>query len=1052
MSLNISSWSIKKPIAALVLFGVVSLLGYVNFEALPITRFPNIDLPIVSVTITQSGAAPAELETQVTRKVEDAIAGIAGVRHITSKITDGNSVTTTEFRLETNTDRALNDVKDAIAKIRSDLPGSIDEPIINRVDLVGLPIVTYAAAAPTKSLEEISWFVDDVVIRKLQSIKGVAGVVRKGGVLREINVSLDPDRLAALGLSAGAVSHQIAATNVDLAGGRSEIGSGEQAIRTLAQAKTLDDLAATMIALPQGTVSTVMPQRFVRLSDLGTVSDDIEEPRSFAKFNGKPVVSFAISRAKGASDAVVARDIAKAVAQLAADHPDFSFNLIDTSVDYTLGNYHSAMETLIEGALLSVLVVFLFLRDWRATLITAVALPLSVFPTFWVMNVLGFSLNLVSLLAITLATGILVDDAIVEIENIMRHIHMGKTPWRAAIEAADEIGLAVIAISFTIVAVFVPVSFMDGIAGQYFRQFGLTVAISVLFSLLVARLITPMLAAYFLKPASARQEAAHEAPDGWLMHGYLKLVRLSVKHRLITLAVGLGVFVLSLMSTQLLPSGFLPPEDVARSILAVELPPGARLQDTDTITSSIAKTIRALPEVKSVFVDGGSLPGALAGGNDIRKATLVVSFIHKTARVKTQKQLEAQISAMLTDVPDIRFWFVKDDGQRGVAVIVAGSDDAVLAHVAGALQSGMRKIPILANPVSTAALDRPEIALKPNLDLAAELGITTQALSDTIRVATIGDVSAALAKYKVDNRLIPIRVRLNTPARQNLDTLRQLQVTTGDGNSVPLSAVADVAFSAGPASIDRYDRTRRVAVEADLNGTDALGLALSKIYALPAAQNLPEGVVLKQTGDAEIMGEVFAGFGAAIGAGILMVYGVLVLLFSSFILPITILFSLPLSIGGVIIALLVTGKAISMPVVIGILMLMGIVTKNAIMLVDFAVEEIARGKSRLEAMVEAGHKRARPIIMTTLAMGAGMFPSALALGDGGEFRAPMAIGVIGGLIVSTALSLVFVPAVFTLIDDFGRLIGKVFSRFIGKAEHEPMSANPATLATAKHSS
>lgn len=1048
MSLNVSSWSIKKPIAALVFFAVVTLLGYISFYALPITRFPNIDLPIISVTISQSGAAPAELETQVTRKVEDAIAGIAGVRHITSKITDGSSVTTTEFRLEVNSDRALNDVKDAVAKIRSDLPGAIDEPIISRVDIVGLPIVTYAVAAPTKSLEEISWFVDDVVIRRLQAIRGVAGVARKGGVTREIAVDLDPDRLAALGLTAGAVSRQIAATNVDLAGGRGEIGAGEEAIRTLAQAKSLDDFGATMIALPaaQAAPAQATAPRFVRLSDLGTIDDSFEEPRSFASFNNSPVVSFAVSRAKGASDAVVAEEIAKTVKALGAQYPDFSFRLIDSYVDYTLGNYHSAMETLVEGACLSVLVVFLFLRDWRATLISAVALPLSIFPSFWVMQALGFSLNLVSLLAITLATGILVDDAIVEIENIMRHIHMGKSPWRAAIEAADEIGLAVIAISFTIIAVFVPVSFMDGIAGQYFRQFGLTVAISVMFSLLVARLITPMLAAYFLKgaPLAAQGQERHHGPqDGFLMRLYLRLVRLSVKHRLLTLGAGLCAFALSLWSTQLLPSGFLPPEDVARAILAVELPPGARLKDTQALAATLTKTISALPEVKSVFVDGGSLPGALAGGNDIRKATLIINFTHKSQRAVTQKQLEAKISAMVAEVPDMRFWFVKDDGQRGVAVIVAGSDDAILAHVAGRLQSGMRHIPILANPVSTAALDRPEIVVKPKLDLAAHLGITTQAISDAVRIATIGDVNAALAKYKVDKRLIPIRVRLRTVARQSLDVLRTLQIATVDGSTVPLASVADVGFGAGPASIDRYDRTRRVAVEADLNGTDALGLALQKIYALPAAQNLPDGVALKQTGDAEIMGEVFASFSAAIGAGVLMVYGVLVLLFSSFILPVTILFSLPLSIGGVILALLISGKAISMPVVIGILMLMGIVTKNAIMLVDFAVEEMHRGKPRLEALVEAGHKRARPIIMTTLAMGAGMFPSALALGDGGEFRAPMAIGVIGGLIVSTLLSLVFVPAVFTLMDDCGRLLYALFGRFVGHAEKDAVLPAPA---------
>ncbi|MBX9740983.1 MAG: efflux RND transporter permease subunit [Beijerinckiaceae bacterium] len=1020
MSLNISAWSIRNPIPPIVLFTVLMLLGVVSFFKLPITRFPNIDVPIVSITVTQAGAAPTELESQVTKKIEDAVAGVQGVKHITSAVSEGSSATTIEFRLETNSDRALNNVKDAISKVRADLPRSIDEPIVQRVDIAGLPIVTYAVAAPAMTIEQLSWFVDDVVARSLQGVKGVGGVSRVGGVDREIRVSLEPDRLAALGVTAGDVNRQLRAMNVDLAGGRGEIAGREQSIRTLAGARRVEDLADTMIALPGG--------RQARLGDLGTVTDGAAEQRRYARLDGQPVVAFAVTRSTGASDATVARDLDVKIDEIRRKHPDASINLIDSYVTYTVGNFESAMHTLLEGALLSVLVVLIFLRDWRATLITAIALPLSVLPTFWAMDAMGFSLNLVSLLAITLATGILVDDAIVEIENIVRHMHMGKSAWKASLEAADEIGLAVIAITFTIVAVFAPVSFMGGIAGQYFKQFGLTVAVAVLFSLLVARLITPLAAAYFMK---SKPDKHKHVEDGAVLRFYTRLVRASVRHRFITLGVGAMIFAASIYSTKLLPSGFIPSEDVARLLLAVELPPGSRLEDTIRVTDEITARLKQRPEVTSVFTDGGKIG---LGSAEIRKAQLVINLTHKSKRDIAQKTIESEIGAEVSQWPDIRTWFIKDNGQRGIQLTVAGTDPAAVEKAAAALASEMKTLSLVSNVVSTAALDRPEIRITPKAGRAADLGVSTEALAEAIRVATIGDVDANLAKFNAGDRLLPIRVELAKTARADFDALASLKVATASGGSVPLASVADITFGQGPTSIDRYDRVRRISVEADLVGTDALGEALEQIYALPTARNMPAGTSVQQAGDAEIMGEVFMGFAQAMGAGVMMVFAVLILLFASVTQPITILLSLPLSIGGVIIALFVTHNPISMPVVIGMLMLMGIVTKNAIMLVDFAVEQMAAGMPRTEAIVDAGRKRARPIVMTTIAMAAGMVPSALAIGDGGEFRAPMAIGVIGGLIVSTVLSLIFVPAVFTVMDDVGHGVSRVFKRFIGPGE------------------
>ena len=1020
MRLNISAWAIRNPVPSLVLFTILLVLGLVGFRSLPITQFPNIDLPLVAVAVTEPGAAATELQTQVTKRVEDAVAGVAGVKHITSSISEGTSSTTIEFRLETNSDRALNDVKDAIAKIRSELPRTIDEPIVSRIDVAGLPILVYGASAPAMTPEALSWFVDDVVARQLQGVRGVGSVERLGGVNREIRVELDPDRLMALGITAADVNGQLLLTSADMAGGRGELFGQEQSVRTLAGAQSLEALGATSIILPGG--------RKVRLADLAKLSDTAEEPRTFARLDGQPVIGLAISRASGASDASVAQAVKAKMADLQAKNPGVAFTAIDSSVDNTVGNYDSAMHGLLEGAGLAILVVLIFLRDWRATLIAAVALPLSVLPTFWAMQAMGFSLNLVSLLAITLVTGILVDDAIVEIENIARHVKMGKTPYRAALEAADEIGLAVIAITATIVAIFAPVSFMGGIAGQYFKQFGLTIAAAVTFSLLVARLLTPLLAAYFM-----RGHGHAEPREGWIMRTYLRVVTASVRYKFVTLVIGLALFAVSIASVKLLPSGFLPKEDHARTQFALELPPGAKLSETAVVTDALARKIKTLPEVTSVFVDGGrQLPGKL----EIRLATLTINLTPKADRKRSQEAVEIAIGNILREQPDIRFWSIRDNGQRDIALVLSGPNQALVSDTAAQLQREMAGIPHLVNVMSTAPLDRTEIQVKPRSDKAADLGVSTSAIAQTVRVGTIGDVGANLAKFTDGERQVPIRVQLPASARGDLALLRTLRVPAMGGGSVPLEAVADLSLSRGPTAIERYDRSVRIAIEADTQGSDALGELISQSMALPTAKNLPPGVTLSQVGDAEIMNEVFSGFAMAMGTGLMMVLAVLILLFGSVLQPLTILFSLPLSIGGAILGLLIFQKPISMPVVIGILMLMGVVTKNAIMLVDLAIEEMKMGVDRAAAIIDAGRKRARPIVMTTIAMAAGMLPSAMAFGIGGEFRSPMAIAVIGGLIVSTLLSLVFVPAIFVLMNDAQEVLARWFGRLVGGPDRD----------------
>ncbi|HEX7694077.1 MAG TPA: efflux RND transporter permease subunit, partial [Sphingomonas sp.] len=777
MRLNISAWSIRNPLPAVVFSIVLLVLGWVSFTKLAVTRLPSADIPVISVTVSQFGAAPAELESQVTKTIEDGVSGVEGVRHITSSITDGLSVTTIQFALETNTDRALNDVKDAVTRVRANLPQNVNEPLIQRVDVIGLPILTYAAISPGKTPEQLSYFVDDVVKRALQGVRGVAQVERIGGVQREILVSLDPDKLQAAGLTAVNVSQSLRGTNVDLAGGRAEIGKNDQAIRTLAGAKTLNELAGTMIPLFSGGE--------VRLDDLGTVTDTIADRRTFARFNGEPVVALGIKRSKGASDVVVAGLVQKRIDALKAQYPDVDLKLIDTSVNFTKGNYEAAISTLFEGAILAVIIVLLFLRDIRATIIAAISLPLSIFPAFWAMDLLGFSLNLVSFLAITLSTGILVDDAIVEIENIVRHMRMGKSPYRAALDAADEIGLAVIAISLTIIAIFAPASFMSGVAGQFFKQFGITVSVQVFFSLLAARFVTPMLAAYFLK-----HHGQDDPPAGRALNAYAKLVTWSVRHHYITVLIGLCIFAASIWSITLLPQGFLPAQDTARSLLAMELPPGSQLASTEKVTEEIVALLRKHPEVKSVFVDGGRVP---PGIQEVRRASLIINYTPKSERKITQRQLELEISKELDNIPDIRFWFLDENGLRAISLVVTGADSNIVSNVASELATQMKRIPIIANVISEVSLDRPELRIQPRADLAARLGVSTESLSQTIRVATIGDVGPALAKFDAGDRLVPIRVQLEDAARGNLPLLEQLRVPLGahgEKGGVPLSVVA----------------------------------------------------------------------------------------------------------------------------------------------------------------------------------------------------------------------------------------------------------------------
>ena len=630
MKFNISAVSIRHPIPPIVLFILLTIAGIISFLALDVTDNPDIDVPVVSVTVSRPGAAPSELELQVTRKIEDAVAGLGSIDHIQSKITDGTSETTIEFAIGTNTDRALNDVRDAVAKIRQNLPQDILEPAVERLNIAGMPILYFSVLAPSMTTEQLSWLIDNDISRAMLSVKGVALIQRVGGVNREVRVELDPERLIALGITADAVNAQLVGMNVDIPGGRGTIGTSEQSIRTLGSARTVDDLRNTEISLPSG--------RKARLSELGQVIDGPSEQRQAARYDGVPVVSFNVQRSPNTSDVTIAKGIFEQIDALKARYPGVEFKQIFSSVDFTKEAYAASVDALSIGALLAIAVVFWFLRDWRATLISAAAMPLSAIPTFAVMEMLGFTLNGISMLALSLVVGILVDDAIVEIENIVRHIRQGKSPYQASLEAADEIGLAVIATTATIMVVFLPVSFMGGVPGQFFRQFGITVAVAVFFSLLVARLITPMMAAYFL------QSHPEEAPPRWL-DLYLRSLRWSLANRGKTILGAIAIFVASMALAIFIPTGFFPDTDQSQSQLHIELPPGATLADNLAVTGRLSEMLRTRPEVAHVLVSAG-------GQGDIRKSNLFIKLVPRGDRSMTQKQFESSMRPALLGVPE----------------------------------------------------------------------------------------------------------------------------------------------------------------------------------------------------------------------------------------------------------------------------------------------------------------------------------------------------------------------------------------------------------------
>ena len=1027
--MNVSAWCIRNPIAAIMFFVMLCFAGMLGYQNMKVQNFPDLDVPNIIITASLPGGSPAQLETEVGRKIENAIASLQGLKNIYTKVQDGVVTITAEFRMEKPTQEALDETRSAVQQVRGDLPSDLRDPVVSKINIAGAPVLAYTIRSKALDDEALSWFVDDTLTRSLLAVRGVGSVTRVGGVTREVRIALNSAKMQALGISAAAVSQQLRQVQIETAGGRADLGSSEQPVRTLASVKSAAELALLELSLGEG--------RKARLGQIADVQDTIAEQRSAALLNGVPVVGFEISRAKGSSEIEVGRGVRAALAQLKVTHPDMELVEAFDFVTPVEEEYAASLTLLLEGALLAVLVVWLFLRDWRATFITAVALPLSVIPAFIGMNYLGFSINVVTLLALSLVIGILVDDAIVEVENIVRHLRMGKSPYQAAMEAADEIGLAVIATTFTLIAVFLPTAFMSGIVGKFFKQFGWTASLAVFASLVVARMLTPMMSAYLLKPIVDYVEK-----DGAVMRWYMRASRWCLQHRWITGSAAIAFFVGSLMLIPLLPTGFIPPDDNSQTQVYLELAPGTKLADTKQAAEAARQMLMKVEHVKSIYttVGGGSAGGdpfAAGGAAETRKATLTILLAERGTRPRKQV-VENNIRKALQELPGVRNKVGLGGSGEALVLALTSENPASLAAAAAALEKDLRTIPGLGSIASSASLVQSELTVRPDFARMADLGVTSAAIGETLRIATVGDYDANLPKLNLSQRQVPIVVRLADDARSDLPALERLMVPGAKG-PVMLGQVATLELSGGPAVINRFNRSRNVQFEVELSGL-ALGDVTVLVNKLPAIVNMPADVKQVSIGDAEIMAELFASFGLAMLTAVLCIYIVLVLLFKDFLHPVTILAALPLSLGGAFVGLLVADKSFSMPSLIGLIMLMGVATKNSILLVEYAIVArrgndgsdglpVAAPMSRLDALLDACHKRARPIVMTTIAMGAGMMPIAFGWGAAdSSFRSPMAVAVIGGLITSTFLSLLVVPSVFTFMDDIEHWLTKLFRR------------------------
>ena len=1010
---------IKRPVFTTMIVMLLVVFGLGAYPSLGIDLNPDVEYPIVNVTITYTGASPEEIESLITKPIEDAVSSVSGIKSLSSVSREGASQVTLEFEFGINPKLAANEVREKVAGVRKRLPDQIDEPVVQRFDITAQSIVYFSLASDTRSRGEIRKLAIDVVKDELQRMDGVAQVDVFGATDREIQIYIDPKKIESYNISFQQIHDAINDQNLNTPGGKVNEKGTELTVRTMGKYKSIDDIKNTIVANQQG--------RLIPLKDVVTIEDGWAEERVYARTNGTPSVIIAVQKQSGTNTVDVAERVIKSMEHIKTNllPPDIKVSIVRDSSKYIRSSVEDVMVSLIFGGFLAVVITFLFLQNTRATLIGAIAIPTSIIATFFALKVMGFTLNNMSLMGLSLAVGILIDDAIVVIENIFRHMEEGLSPMDAAMLGTNEISLAVVATTLSILAVFVPVGNMGEIIGQFFKQFGITVAFAIAFSLFVAFTLTPTLAAYWLKNNHGENQKLQgnwtwlqKILDKWeegflaLRDNYRFILQWSLKRpkKLVAFAI-LSLFLNALL-LPFIGVEFQPTYDSGEFNVILTATSGTSMDKMKELVEPIEKQVLAIPELESAFV--------LIGANrQVNKVSIGVRLIDSDKRSRSMSQIMDQLRVAFRNVKNLKVAVQSNQGlgrgdSRPVQVGLRGPELEVLNRSAYDLAEAIKQIPGTTDVDISSDQSEPEVQIKLDAIKAADTGIDSTIAGDVIQIAFLGKTTKN--QYNVADSDYDIRVQLQPASRLSIQDVSNLRISSKTGTFVRLGDIADVKFSSGPTQIDRESRQRQVIVYANTVGAST-GEVLNKVKELIPDLNLPLGYTYKFVGQAQMMQDSFKEIGKALLLAVILIYMVLAAEFESFIHPLTIMLSLPFSLVGAILGLLISGKTINMMSLIGVIMLMGLVTKNAILLIDNTIHLQKNGMSIMDALVEAGVLRLRPILMTTMAMIFGMMPVALGLGAGAELRSSMGVVLIGGLVTSTFLTLIIVPLVYFLIDE-----------------------------------
>ncbi|SMD06369.1 efflux RND transporter permease subunit [Sporomusa malonica] len=1005
---------IKRPVFTTMLVMLLVVFGLNAYPSLGIDLYPDVEYPLVLVNVTYTGASPEEMESLITKPIEDAVSSVAGIKTLSSVSREGVSQTTIEFELGTNPKMVANDVREKVAGVRRRLPEQIDEPVVQRYDITAQSILTFSLASDTRQRGEIRKIAEDVVKDQIQQLEGVAEVSVYGAAQREIQVLVDPRKLEAYGLTPQQLLDAVNNNNVNTPGGRVTEKGIELTVRTISKYESVDDIRNIIVLNQQG--------RLVRLYEVANVQDTWGEERTYAATNGVPSVVVSIQKQSGTNTVGVAEKVKQAMQHLEQNvlPPDIKVTKVRDNAVYIRNSVEDVMMSMVFGGLLAVAITFLFLRNTRATIIGAIAIPTSVISTFVLMKVMNFTLNNMSLMGLSLAVGILIDDAIVIVENIFRHMEQGKSPMEAAREGTKEISLAVMATTFSILAVFVPVGSMGEIIGQFFKQFGLTIAFAVAFSLFVAFTLTPMLSAYWLKAghdSSGRRVRWLEALlDKWeqgfetLRENYRQILYWALQRpkKLVALAI-LSLFLNALLMP-FLGSEFQPTYDSGEFSINMMAPAGTSIERNKELVAQVEKEVMTIPELESAYLVVGT-------NRQVYRSMIGIRLVESGNRSRSMMQIMDALRVKFRNVKGLKVSVSTGQSQgrgdsRPVQVALRGPELDSLNMYASTLAEKIKQIPGTTDVDISSEQSEPEVQVKFDQARLGDVGLDATTAGKAVQIAFLG--STAKNQYNVADSDYDIRVQLKQENRLSIEDVANLRVSSKNG-FIRLGDIAEVKLSSGPTQIDREDRQRQVIVYANAVGTSP-GEVIAKVKELVPGLNLPMGYTHKLVGQAQMMENSFKEIAKALVLAVILIYMVLAAEFESFIHPLTIMLSLPFSLLGAVLGLLVSGNTINIMSLIGVIMLMGLVTKNAILLVDYTNQLREQGTPIIDALVEAGSVRLRPILMTTMAMIFGMMPIALGIGAGAELRSSMGVALIGGLITSTFLTLIIIPLVYLLID------------------------------------